>query len=246
MEKEGFGWWIARIRAMSRLFDLTRIDHFRGFAGYYAIDADAPTAENGRWEKGPGEKFFDTLFQQLPDTALIAEDLGIITRYVEQLRDHYRLPGMKILQFAFSVQEQSSYLPHNCPKRAVIYTGTHDNDTTRGWAAALDKQQRRMASAYLGVKKEADFSWAMIRAAWNSCCELAIAPMQDFLNLPSTARMNTPSTVGDNWSWRMLEGQADKKLAKQIRRLNQASWRMPQYKTGIRAKQKEQQEIKKG
>lgn len=246
MEKEGFGWWIARIRAMSRLFDLTRIDHFRGFAGYYAIDADAPTAENGRWEKGPGEKFFDTLFQQLPDTALIAEDLGIITRDVEQLRDHYRLPGMKILQFAFSVQEQSSYLPHNCPKRAVIYTGTHDNDTTRGWAAALDKQQRRMASAYLGVKKEADFSWAMIRAAWNSCCELAIAPMQDFLNLPSTARMNTPSTVGDNWSWRMLEGQADKKLAKQIRRLNQASWRMPQYKTGIRAKQKEKQEIKKG
>jgi len=103
-----------------------------------------------------------------------------------------------------------------------------------------------MASAYLGVKKEADFSWAMIRAAWNSCCELAIAPMQDFLNLPSTARMNTPSTVGDNWSWRMLEGQADKKLAKQIRRLNQASWRMPQYKTGIRAKQKEKQEIKKG
>ena len=186
------------------------------------------------------------MFQQLPDTALIAEDLGIITRDVEQLRDHYRLPGMKILQFAFSVQEQSSYLPHNCPKRAVIYTGTHDNDTTRGWAAALDKQQRRMVSAYLGVKKEADFSWAMIRAAWNSCCELAIAPMQDFLNLPSTARMNTPSTVGDNWSWRMLEGQADKKLAKQIRRLNQASWRMPQYKTGIRAKQKEQQEIKKG
>ena len=121
MEKEGFDWWIARIRAMSRLFDLTRIDHFRGFAGYYAIDADAPTAENGRWEKGPGEKFFDTLFQQLPDTALIAEDLGIITRDVEQLRDHYRLPGMKILQFAFSVQEQSSYLPHNCPKRAVIY-----------------------------------------------------------------------------------------------------------------------------
>ena len=151
MEKEGFGWWIARIRAMSRLFDLTRIDHFRGFAGYYAIDADAPTAENGRWEKGPGEKFFDTLFQQLPDTALIAEDLGIITRDVEQLRDHYRLPGMKILQFAFSVQEQSSYLPHNCPKRAVIYTGTHDNDTTRGWAAALDKLQRRKASALLGV-----------------------------------------------------------------------------------------------
>ena len=110
-----------------------------------------------------------------------------------------------MLQFAFSPQEQSSYLPHNCPKRAVIYTGTHDNDTSRGWARSAGKQERRMAATYMGVKKEKDFAWGMVRTAWVSPCELAIAPMQDFLNLPSAARMNTPSTVGDNWAWRMEE-----------------------------------------
>lgn len=241
MEQDGYRWWVERIAAMSRLFDLTRIDHFRGFAGYYAIDAAAKTAVDGRWEKGPGRKLFDQIDRRLPHTALIAEDLGYITKDVEQLRDACGFPGMKILQFAFSAEEQSSYLPHNCPKRAVIYTGTHDNDTSRGWAQQLKGRERELAGAYLGVKKNKQFAWGMIRAAWDSPCELAIAPMQDFLNLPGSARMNTPATVGNgNWCWRMLPGAADDALAKKIRLLNQAAWRLPTYQKGVSARLKSQ------
>lgn len=242
MEQEEYRWWIARIGAMSRLFDLTRIDHFRGFAGYYAIDASEKTAENGHWEQGPGEKLFLALQKALPKVRLIAEDLGTITPDVDALRAQFHLPGMKVLQFAFSVQEQSSYLPHNCPKRAVIYTGTHDNDTSRGWAHSISKQERRQAGAYMGVKKEKDFAWAMIRTAWTSPCELAIAPMQDFLNLPSSARMNTPSTVGDNWSWRMRQ-LPDRELAKKIRQLNRASWRLPVYRSGVQVRSKQDEQL---
>lgn len=237
MEQEGFAWWISRIAAMSRLFDLTRIDHFRGFAGYYAIDAKAETAVDGVWEKGPGMKLFSAVRRQLPKVSLIAEDLGFITEDVEQLRDRCGFPGMKVLQFAFSPEEESGYLPHNCPKRAVIYTGTHDNDTTRGWAHTAGKQEREAAAAYLGVSHKKQFAWGMIRAAWTSPCELAIAPMQDFLNLGTDCRMNLPSTVGGNWEWRMREGAADKKLAERIRRLTQASWRLPNYRSGLRAVQ---------
>ena len=244
MEREDFAWWVERIGAMSRLFDLIRIDHFRGFAGYYAIDAGEQTAEHGRWERGPGEKLFTKLREQLPQARLIAEDLGTITPDVEQLRDRFGFPGMKVLQFAFSPQEQSSYLPHNCPKRAVIYTGTHDNDTSRGWARSAGKQERRMAATYMGVKKEKDFAWGMVRTAWVSPCELAIAPMQDFLNLPSAARMNTPSTVGDNWAWRMEE-QPGKALAKKIRELGRASWRLPVYRSGLRARHRHQEQGKR-
>lgn len=244
MEREDFAWWVERIGAMSRLFDLIRIDHFRGFAGYYAIDAGEQTAEHGRWERGPGEKLFTRLREQLPQARLIAEDLGTITPDVEQLRDRFGFPGMKVLQFAFSPQEQSSYLPHNCPKRAVIYTGTHDNDTSRGWARSAGKQERRMAATYMGVKKEKDFAWGLVRTAWVSPCELAIAPMQDFLNLPSAARMNTPSTVGDNWVWRMEE-QPGKALAKKIRELGRASWRLPVYRRGLRAQHRHQEQGKR-
>ena len=151
---------------------------------------------------------------------------------------------MKVLQFAFSPQEQSSYLPHNCPKRAVIYTGTHDNDTSRGWARSAGKQERRMAATYMGVKKEKDFAWGLVRTAWVSPCELAIAPMQDFLNLPSAARMNTPSTVGDNWVWRMEE-QPGRALAKKIRELGRASWRLPVYRRGLRARHRHQEQGKR-
>ena len=226
MEKEGFDWWIARIRAMSRLFDLTRIDHFRGFAGYYAIDADAPTAENGRWEKGPGEKFFDTLFQQLPDTALIAEDLGIITRDVEQLRDHYRLPGMKILQFAFSVQEQSSYLPHNCPKRAVIYTGTHDNSPLALWRQEADPADIAFAKEYLGLNDEEGFNRGIIRGGMSSVAKLFVAQMQDYLELGAGHRTNEPGTQSGNWQWRMLPGELTPELAQRIRKLTRIYGRL--------------------
>lgn len=165
---------------MSRLFDLIRIDHFRGFAGYYAIDAGEQTAEHGRWERGPGKSCSQNCGNSCRRRCLIAEDLGTITPDVEQLRDRFGFPGMKVLQFAFSPQEQSSYLPHNCPKRAVIYTGTHDNDTSRGWARSAGKQERRMAATYMGVKKEKDFAWGMVRTAWVSPCELAIARCRTF------------------------------------------------------------------
>ena len=237
MEQEGYAWWIARIAAMSRLFDLTRIDHFRGFAGYYAIDAAAETAVDGVWEKGPGMKLFAAVRRQLPKAALIAEDLGFITEDVEQLRDRCGFPGMKVLQFAFSPEEESGYLPHNCPKRAVIYTGTHDNDTTHGWAQTADKAERKAAELYLGISHKREFAWGMIRAAWTSPCELSIAPMQDFLNLGTGCRMNLPSTVGGNWEWRMRAGAADKRLAARIRKLTRASWRLPVYRTGLRAVQ---------
>lgn len=236
MEQQGFAWWIQRIAAMSCLFDMTRIDHFRAFAGYYAIDASAKTAELGRWEKGPGQKLFRQIRRELPNISLIAEDLGFITEDVEKLRDECGYPGMKILQFAFSPEEESTYLPHNCPKKAVMYTGTHDNDTARGWAESAEKQQRKLAAEYMGVGKRKEFAWGMIRTAWVSPCELAVAPMQDFLNLPSWARMNLPATVGNNWRWRMEDGKADKKLAEKIHRLNEVSWRLPVYKTGLKAR----------
>lgn len=235
MEQEGFEWWIERIAGMSRLFDVTRIDHFRGFAGYYAVNSKEKTAEHGRWEKGPGKKLFSKMRRQLPNVQLIAEDLGTITRDVEQLRDWCGFPGMKILQFAFSPNEESSYLPHNCPKKAVMYTGTHDNDTSLGWAENLNSKEWNQAREYMGIDRKKDISWAMIRTAWTSPCELAIAPMQDFLSLDSKARMNTPSTVGGNWSWRMSEGAADEKLAKKVYSLNQATWRLPKRKKNIRA-----------
>lgn len=236
MEKDGFSWWIERIKAMSQFFDLTRIDHFRGFAGYYAIDAKETTAKHGVWEKGPGEKLFQALKQALPNLALIAEDLGFITPDVEKLRDDFGFPGMKILQFAFSPKEESSYLPHNCPKQAVMYTGTHDNDTSLGWAEELKDEEWDMAKNYLGICDRKDAAKAMVRAAFVSPCELAIAPMQDFLQLPTSARMNLPSTVGTNWKWRMLPDAVDQNLTDWIYELNKASWRLPVYRKNVHAK----------
>ena len=236
MEACDFRWWIHRIKVMSQLFDLTRIDHFRGFAGYYAIPAGEPTAEFGTWLKGPGEKLFQALKKEIPHLALIAEDLGVITPDVEKLRDDFGFPGMKILQFAFSPTEESSYLPYNCPKRSVIYTGTHDNDTSRGWAFGISKEEWKMVKGYLGISDRRNAARAMIRAAWESPSELAIAPMQDFLQLPTEARMNTPSTVGNNWNWRMLPNAVDDKLIQWIRELNRSTWRIPVYQKTVKAK----------
>ena len=202
------------------LFDLVRIDHFRGFQAYWEIPADAPTAASGHWVPGPGAAFFEALQahfgRELP---LVAEDLGVITPEVEALRDRFGLPGMKILQFAFDSDAANPYLPHNHRENAVVYTGTHDNDTTCGWWGHLEESQRQRVWDYLGQPGEA-MPWPLVRAALASVCRLAVLPMQDLLGLGSEARMNTPGTTGGNWRWRLDWGQVSPDLAGRLARLN--------------------------
>lgn len=220
MEQNGFSWWMRRIKANLSMFDVLRIDHFRGLESYYAIPYGEETAKNGRWRRGPGMKFIKTINEGLKDAPIIAEDLGMLTPAVHRLLKSSGYPGMKILQFAFSASEESSYLPHNLPNHCVVYTGTHDNDTTRGWLSAASPEDLRLALDYLGLEDEKDGVWAFIRAALGSVADLAVIPMQDYLELGSEARINIPSTVGgNNWRWRMEKGAAAKKLAKKIARL---------------------------
>ena len=205
LEKEGFSWWIHRLRHTLNMVDWVRIDHFRGFEAYWAIPADEETAVNGTWIPGPGGKLFDAFQDALGhDLPIIAEDLGIITPEVEKLRDDYGLPGMKILQFAFGGDASNPYLPHNHVRNCVVYTGTHDNDTTNGWfyAAAPEDPQRRHAMRYLNCGWEA-FHTNLNRAALASVATLAVVPLQDLLGLGSDARMNTPGTAEGNWRWRV-------------------------------------------
>ena len=220
MEEDGFAWWVRRIQANLAMFDVLRIDHFRGFESYYAIPYGDTTARNGRWKKGPGVKFIRAINQAVEGAAIIAEDLGVITPAVRRLLKSSGYPGMKVLQFAFSPGEESVYLPHNMIPHCIAYTGTHDNDTTRGWFAAASPAEQKLALDYLGLKDGEDIAWGFARAALTSVADLAIVPFQDYLDLGSEARMNIPSTVGNhNWSWRMQKGMATKKLAKKIARL---------------------------
>ncbi len=219
----GYAWWLARLQAALRLVDFVRLDHFRGFAGYWEVPAGSPTAENGRWVPGPGADFFHALERQWGAEAtttlpIIAEDLGEITPDVIALREQFGLPGMKILQFGFSGPE-NPFLPHHYPVRCVVYTGTHDNDTARGWYAAAPAQERHFANRYLRTN-EADFGWDLIRAAWSSVAIFALAPMQDFLGLGTEARMNYPSRLGGNWAWRMASDALSDDLRDKIKELN--------------------------
>jgi 4-alpha-glucanotransferase len=202
MADEGFAWWTARIAHALRQADVVRIDHFRGFAGYWEIPTSSPTAEGGRWLPGPGKALFEAIEAALGTLPIVAEDLGHITPDVHALRDGCGFPGMKILQFAFGGDGAHEYLPHNYKTRVVVYTGTHDNDTARGWWDRTSGRERTFAGTYLACVAH-DVHWAMIRAACNSVAELAIFPLQDVLGLASPARMNTPGTSGgDNWTWR--------------------------------------------
>jgi 4-alpha-glucanotransferase len=201
MEADGFRFWIDRLRSQSTLFDLLRIDHFRGFEAYWEIPASELTAVNGHWVKAPGDELFRLLYQQLPHLELIAEDLGVITPDVDALRKAYHLPGMKILQFAFSGDMDNPYLPFHHPRDAVVYTGTHDNDTTLGWYKSLDDASREFVDEYLGRPREV-MPWPLIRAALASRANLAILPFQDILGLDTKHRMNTPGTTKGNWGWR--------------------------------------------
>lgn len=216
-KQTGYRWWIQRIAYCYQLYDIVRIDHFRGFDEYYFIPYGDPTAEFGHWEQGPGYDIFRALKAELGNIKVIAEDLGFLTPSVIKLVKKTRYPGMKILQFAFDSREESDYLPHNYPTNCVVYTGTHDNDTTLGWYRSLNRRDKAFAKRYLNIKSDKDVQWVFIRSALSSVADTAVIPMQDYLGLGAEARMNVPSTLGTNWKWRMKKGAYTPELAKQIR-----------------------------
>ena len=202
MARDRYAWWVARLRSSLDLFDLVRIDHFRGFAAYWEIPAAEQTAINGRWVDGPGATFFEAVRDQLGVLPIIAEDLGLITDDVIALRDQFAFPGMKVLQFAPSGPD-NLYLPHHYEPNYVVYTGTHDNDTTRGWWHTASTAEREFMARYLGQQADEEtIAWLLIRLAFSSVAETAIVPLQDILGLGSEARMNTPGTGQNNWAWR--------------------------------------------
>lgn len=219
-KKTGYKWWINRIAAAAELYDIVRIDHFRGFESYYTIPYGSEDATVGEWKKGPNYELFQMAEQQLGKLNIIAEDLGFITPEVREMLDKCGYPGMKVLQFGFSDGE-NEHLPHNfTTSNCFAYTGTHDNETLNGWVEAMDKKSLRFAKKYLNVKKKSEIPMAVVRAAWGSVAEVAAAQMQDFLNSPKDARMNTPSTLGTNWQFRARAEQFTPSLAKKIKKLN--------------------------
>ncbi|MGH8030757.1 MAG: 4-alpha-glucanotransferase [Arenimonas sp.] len=226
MADEHYAWWRARVRRALEQADLLRIDHFRGFAGYYEIPASSPTAQEGQWLPGPGQALFDALARDLGEVPILAEDLGLITPDVIALRDGCGFPGMKILQFAFSAGGDHEFLPHNYVPNMAVYSGTHDNDTALGWWDHATPAERRYAGTYLGATRE-DVHWAMIRAACNSVARFAVFPMQDVLGLESAHRMNLPGTVGSNWRWRFDWPMVGADVAKRLAEAAATSGRAP-------------------
>ena len=226
LEQRSYDWWVERFKTQLELFDLMRLDHFRGFEKYWEIPAAAETAIDGRWVEGPGEKLFDRLQQVFGDLPLVAEDLGIITPEVDALRHAYGFPGMKILQFAFDGGEHNPYLPHNHERLSIVYTGTHDNDTTLGWYEGLDDGTRDSVNRHL-AHYSGDMPWRLIETALDSVAVLAVFPLQDLLSLGSEARMNTPGTSENNWFWRFSWSQLQPELAPQLRQLIERYERIP-------------------
>ena len=204
LRQTGFQWCIDRLRALLVHVDVIRLDHFRGFAAAWHVPAGAPTAQSGQWVPGPGAEFFNAVQRELGSLPFIAEDLGVITPDVSALRDNFQIPGTRVLQFAFDGHADNPYLPNNFVANTVVYTGTHDNDTTRGWYEGLPDWQRKNLWNYLGCAngEAQDAAWELIRLAWSSKATLAIAPLQDVLNLGSEARMNVPGRADGNWRWR--------------------------------------------
>lgn len=224
--ENGFAWWIARLRSSFSLYDIVRIDHFRGFESYYSIDAHASDASGGEWVKGPGLDFIDAINRELPDAAIIAEDLGYLTPEVKALLKASGYPGMKILQFAFDSRESSGYMPYTYDRNCVVYTGTHDNSTSVGWFKAADPDDVRMALDFFGINNQKEGNWAFIRSALACVADTAIIPMQDYLGFDDRARMNIPSTLGGrNWQWRMLPNAANADLAHKILQLTRINGR---------------------
>lgn len=229
----GYQWWVTRMWYSYKLYDMVRLDHFRGFDEYFAIPADSTSAKDGHWEKGPGMELFNTLKWKLGDRAVIAEDLGLMTDGVRQLVKDSGYPNMKVIQFAFDAADiggANEYLPHNYRNNCVVYTGTHDNETIGGWFAGLDKENREYVRDYVSDHETAN-KWMyrkLIDLAMRCCADTCIIPMQDWLGMDNTTRMNTPGTVETNWCWRLLPGQVTEALGEQVRnvskRYGRANW----------------------
>lgn len=218
-QADGYSWWLSRLSAVLGLVDIVRLDHFRGFAGYWEVPYGEKTAVNGRWVDGPGGEFFSTVEKELGDLPIIAEDLGVITPDVVAMRESFNLPGMRIVQFAFTGDPKEPFLPHNHIKHCVVYTGTHDNDTTRGWYARVPEKEKSFFRRYLN-RDGRQVAWDMIRATWGSVAVFALAPLQDFLDLDNAARMNYPGNPSGNWIWRMPESAFDESLKLAILEIN--------------------------
>ncbi|MBQ3105519.1 MAG: 4-alpha-glucanotransferase [Lachnospiraceae bacterium] len=218
-KQTGYDWWMRRMAHCFDRYDIVRIDHFRGFDEYYSIPYGDETALFGHWEKGPGLELFSCMRERLGERSVIAEDLGFLTEGVRHLVKQTGFPGMKVLQFAFDAGESSDYLPHNYDPNCIVYTGTHDNDTTAHWVETLNEHDRDFVKRYLNVWEDHQLCRALIRAAVSSVADTCIIPMQDYLGLGQEARINTPSTLGDNWKWRLMRDQYNDALAGEIRAL---------------------------
>ena len=219
MEKDGYSWWVARIQYLCNVYDMLRIDHFRGFDSYFAIPYGDANAKRGHWKQGPGMDLFSAVEQKIGKQNIMAEDLGYMTDSVKKLLSDSGFPGIKLLQFAFDSRDGGGdmYLPENYPENCVAYTGTHDNDTSVGWVTSAEPEDVKQAFRYLHTDTAEDINWKMMRAIWESAAGLTIVQAQDLLGLGSWSRMNTPSTVGKNWKWRALKGSFTLELAEKIR-----------------------------
>ena len=221
MKSEGYAWWIKRLAAAEHMYDIVRFDHFRGFESYWAVPADAETAAGGKWLPGPGMDFISAVQKALPELDCIAEDLGYVTPEVRKLQEDSGYPGMKVLEFAFDSHEDGNYLPHTYPVGSVTYTGTHDNPTLRQWLDEALPQDLEHAVSYLGLNEGEGYVKGMIRGCMASVSDLSVVQMQDYLELGSEGRMNSPGTLGTNWTWRAEEGFASDELAAHIRKLTE-------------------------
>ena len=227
MRRDGYSWWLRRLAAAGKWYDTVRLDHFRGFESYWAVPYGAPNARGGHWVKGPGMDFITTLKKGLPGLSLIAEDLGYLTQEVLDLRDNSGYPGMKVLGFAFDSREPSDYLPHTYTRNSVCYTGTHDNMTTRQWFDTADADAVAYAREYMCLNEAEGDVWGTIRTAMATVSDMAIVPMQDYLDLGAQARMNFPGTLTDaNWTWRAEAGFMTDELSERIRRLTRLYGRL--------------------
>ncbi|MEH2183553.1 4-alpha-glucanotransferase [Nostoc sp.] len=228
LQKQDFKWWVQRFEAMLDYVDIIRIDHFRGFEAYWAVPQGEQTAINGKWVEAPGDAFFEVIRQKLGKLPVLAEDLGVITPGVEALRDKYEFPGMKILQFAFSADSTNPFLPFNYSHNAVVYTGTHDNDTTIGWFNSAEEEEKQNLLLYLGSISPDGIHWDLIRLALNSIANQAIIPLQDILGLGNEARMNFPSIAEGNWEWRYRAGAITDELRDRLKVLTKLNGRAPE------------------
>ena len=233
MAADGYGWWIRRIDGAKKLYDMIRIDHFRGFDSYWAVPYGDKTAKNGVWRPGPGMGLVGVLTSWFSDLRFIAEDLGYVTPGVRKLLSDSGLPGMKILEFAFDAHGESDYLPHGCVRNSVCYMGTHDNDTVHGWLETTNKEDRRFAERYMHITDDEGWCWGLIRTGMSTASELFVMQMQDVLELGAECRMNVPGRAYGNWRWRMLPGAATKKLAKKLHGYTETYRRLPAVKTEV-------------